>query len=81
MHITLGYLTHNAQAREENKLSLLDILMTTDMDRLRDLFHSFFASIPHDWCRKNQIAKMKIVSHAKAVGATGHVHTFKRRFL
>jgi len=53
----LGYLTHNTQAREENKLSLLDILMTPDMDRLRDLFHSFFASIPHDWYRKNQIAK------------------------
>jgi hypothetical protein len=53
----LGYLTHNIQAREENKLSLLDILMTPDMDRLRDLFHSFFASIPHDWYRKNQIAK------------------------
>jgi len=53
----LGYLTHNTQAREENKLSLLDILMTPDLDRLRDLFHSFFASIPHDWYRKNQIAK------------------------
>ena len=53
----LGYLTHNAQAREENKLSLLDILITPDMDRLRDLFHSFFASIPHDWYRKNQIAQ------------------------
>jgi hypothetical protein len=53
----LGYLIHNAQAREENKLSLLDILMTPDMDRLRDLFHSFFASIPNDWYRKNQIVK------------------------
>jgi len=28
-----------------------------------------------------EIMRLKIVSHAKAVGATGHVHTFKRRFL
>ena len=53
----LGYLTRNMPAKEENKLSLLDILLTPDMDRLRDLFHSFFASIPHDWYRKNEIAR------------------------
>ena len=27
-----------------------------DPEALRDIFHAFFASIPHDWYRKNQLA-------------------------
>jgi len=39
-----------------NRLQLLEILRSNDLPALRDLFHSFFASIPHDWYRKNQLA-------------------------
>ena len=39
-----------------NVSRLYDILMADDLPALRDLFHSFFASIPHDWYRKNQLA-------------------------
>ena len=40
----------------EVRLRLLDILKADDLLALRELFHSFFASIPHDWYRKNQLA-------------------------
>ncbi len=30
--------------------------MADDLPALRELFHSFFASIPYDWYRKNQLA-------------------------
>ena len=30
--------------------------MADDLPALRELFHSFYASIPHDWYRKNQLA-------------------------
>ena len=39
-----------------NVSRLYDILMADDLPALRELFHSFFASIPHDWYRKNQLA-------------------------
>ncbi len=35
---------------------MLDILKADDLPALRELFHSFFASIPHDWYRKNRLA-------------------------
>ena len=39
-----------------NVSRLYDILKADDLPALRELFHSFFASIPHDWYRKNQLA-------------------------
>jgi len=27
-----------------------------NIDRLKDVFHAFFASIPHDWYRKNELS-------------------------
>ena len=39
-----------------NVSQLYDILIADDLPALRELFHSFFASIPHDWYRKNQLA-------------------------
>ena len=35
---------------------LYDYLESGDLDKLKDLFYQFFASIPNDWYRKNQIA-------------------------
>jgi len=40
----------------EVRLRLLDILKTNDLPALKELFHSFFASIPHDWFRKNPLS-------------------------
>ena len=40
----------------KNRLSLLRILQTGELDKLEALFHAFFASIPHQWYTNNQIA-------------------------
>ena len=50
-----GYLAEE-RGSFEVRLRLLDILKADDLPALRDLIHSFFASIPHDWYRKNQLA-------------------------
>lgn len=39
-----------------NQVRLANLLSAGDMDGLKEVFHSFFASIPHDWSRKNQIS-------------------------
>jgi hypothetical protein len=52
----LGLYTQGARATQQNRLALLRILEKNDLDGLRNLFHAFFASIPHDWYRKNEIA-------------------------
>ncbi len=39
----------------KNVSRLYDILMANDLMAMKELFHSFFASIPHDWYRKNQL--------------------------
>jgi hypothetical protein len=36
---------------------LYDILMANDLPAMRELFHAFYAGIPHDWYRKNPIAQ------------------------
>jgi Predicted AAA-ATPase/PD-(D/E)XK nuclease superfamily len=35
---------------------LYRLLSATDWDGLRRLFHAFYATIPHDWYRKNELA-------------------------
>jgi hypothetical protein len=40
-----------------NQLSLLNALKANDMDGLKTILEGFFASIPHDWYRKNQLAR------------------------
>jgi hypothetical protein len=53
----LAELSHAGQEKEQNKLTLLDILESNTLDDLKALFHSFFASIPHEWYRKNSMAQ------------------------
>ncbi|NJD38950.1 MAG: hypothetical protein FIA89_11620 [Geobacter sp.] len=38
------------------RLRLLEILQTNELQAMQSLFHSFYASIPHDWYRRNQLA-------------------------
>ncbi len=52
----LDFLVKEPTIQSRNRKSLLQILTTGSLNSLRTLFHSFFASIPHDWYRKNQLA-------------------------
>lgn len=53
----LAAYTGNAGRAEEHRLRLEDLLASNDLMALRDLFQSFFASIPHQWYVNNQIAQ------------------------
>ena len=52
----LQALSQDPMVPTRNVSRLYDILMANDLPALKDLFHSFYASIPHDWYRKNQLA-------------------------
>ncbi|PKK90097.1 MAG: hypothetical protein CVV64_11300 [Candidatus Wallbacteria bacterium HGW-Wallbacteria-1] len=52
----LSNLVSSAQNKEKYRNKVFEALERTDILALRDLFHAFFASIPHDWYRKNQLA-------------------------
>jgi hypothetical protein len=53
----LAAYTGNAGRAEANRLRLEDLLANNDLMALRDLFQSFFASIPHQWYTNNEIAQ------------------------
>ena len=52
----LQALSQDPMVPARNVSRLYDILMSNDLPPLKDLFHSFYASIPHGWYRKNQLA-------------------------
>ena len=58
----------------EQRLRLLELLQANDFGGLRELFHAFYASIPHDWYRKNELARYEgyyasiFYSHFAALG-------------
>lgn len=52
----LQYLTNQVTEKEKSKISLYGLLRDQKIDDLEILFKSFFASIPNDWYRKNQIS-------------------------
>ena len=52
----LARLSRTGAEQDENKLKLFDVLEHNDLDGLQQIFHAFFASIPHDWYRNNTIA-------------------------
>jgi hypothetical protein len=52
----LDYLVDNSPAKSESQFKLYALLQQDDVHGLRDLFHAFFAAIPHDWYRKNELA-------------------------
>jgi hypothetical protein len=51
----LGHLSRRQSAKEKNIIRLYRLLQANDFEQLKELFHSFFAAIPHDWFRKNSI--------------------------
>ncbi|MCB1144993.1 MAG: AAA family ATPase, partial [Leptospiraceae bacterium] len=52
----LQYLTNTTSEKEESKIALYEILSSGNPSQIKPIFHSFFASIPHDWYRKNKLA-------------------------
>jgi hypothetical protein len=52
----LSELTQDRLAKTETQSRLLDALMQGEPAALEPIFRSFFASIPHDWYRKNELA-------------------------
>ena len=40
----------------DTRLRLIDLLKRADLPALKELFHAFYATIPHDWYRKNELA-------------------------
>ncbi|MEM7180301.1 MAG: ATP-binding protein [Spirochaetota bacterium] len=52
----LHFLIHAGQQQERNKDNLYTLLEHSNVEGFEQIFHAFFASIPHDWYRKNTLA-------------------------
>ena len=52
----LSHMVGDASRRTVHSARLYDLLLADDLDGLRDLFHAFYASIPHQWYTNNDIA-------------------------
>ncbi len=58
----------------QQRLRLIELLQTRNLAGMRELFHAFFAGIPHDWYRDNPIARYEgfyasiFYSHFAALG-------------
>lgn len=52
----LSALAKNKVKKTQNQSKLVELIERNDLDGLKELFHQFFASIPYDWYRKNQLA-------------------------
>jgi hypothetical protein len=55
--VMLYALTANSSAYSVHTVQLYDLLLENDFNGLKNLFTSFFASIPNDWYRNNPIAQ------------------------
>jgi len=53
----LNYFTRNLREKERNLISLYRILRNGNVEGMREIFRSFFASIPSDWYRRNEISR------------------------
>jgi len=52
----LNHLAPDLQRKEQTQDRIYAALEADDPESLRQAFHTFFASIPHDWHRRNDIA-------------------------
>ncbi len=53
----LWRLVGDSSRETENRVRLYRLLEAHDVEGLRDLFHAFFAGIPHEWYTNNDIAR------------------------
>lgn len=51
----LQYLVQNTETQVTQRMSLYTLLLENDFEGLKQLFHSFYASIPHHWYSNNEI--------------------------
>ena len=74
----LQLLANDIRPIKANQTTLMKILKSNDLDRMKQLFHAFFASIPHDWYRKNDMAGYEgyycsiVYCYFTALGLTVH---------
>ena len=70
----LRAMSPDASRQGTREIELYELLRANDFAGLRTLFEAFFASIPHDWHRKNEIARYEgyyasvFYSHFAALG-------------
>ncbi|WP_020559584.1 ATP-binding protein [Thiofilum flexile] len=55
----LSTLTHDRSAQTRQTLRLYELLLVNDFQGLKQLFHSFFASIPYAWYTNNTIQQFE----------------------
>ena len=48
---------NNIRPLKDNQAALLKTLKSGRLDEMKKIFHAFFASIPHEWYRKNSMAQ------------------------
>ena len=53
----LDHLIDDPAGQQANAARLYDLLQAGDASGLRELFHAFFASIPHQWHTRNDLAR------------------------
>ncbi|AGG14777.1 AAA-ATPase [Hydrogenobaculum sp. HO] len=51
----LGYVIENLSLKDKTEIGLIEAFENRQVEKLKDILHRFFASIPHDWYRKNDI--------------------------
>ena len=51
----LDYFTDDVTLKTQNIVKIFKILKSANLEALKEVFQSFFASIPYDWYRKNNI--------------------------
>jgi hypothetical protein len=72
--VLLKSLSGSPEVPEPQISRLYRLLEAGDVEALRTLFHAFFASIPHDWYRKNELSAFEgyyasiFYSHFAALG-------------
>ena len=55
----LNHMTGDPSSRTSHSARLYDLLLVNDFEGLKALFHSFYASIPHQWYTSNDIARFE----------------------
>ena len=55
----LNHMTGDPSSRSSHSARLYDLLLVNDFEGLKALFHSFYASIPHQWYTSNDIARFE----------------------
>jgi len=52
----LTYIVRNLPLKDRAEINLITAIQEKNIDKLKDVLYSFFAGIPHDWYRNNDIA-------------------------